>query len=260
MTEKDYIDLMHREVDGLLSETEKVKLQQYLNKNPRFNDLYQEIIQTADLANRIDDVDPPLNLKKNILNSIDSNRYHTNDAVGRERSLLLDWFTSKNSRVVLAFAAGLLVGIILYSVFIIDAGQNQQLNNLNFYGTIGIPENVNFKMLDQISHESSALNGHIRLFKYDAIIWFEINLTPTTQCDLIFSFDQSILRFSDLKPLDYTQTMIDNGQSNLKITLYEPSRFLLLFTQLTPENTLLDLKIAPKSEEPTIYNFPVRQN
>jgi hypothetical protein len=222
--------------------------------------LYQEIIQTADLANRIDDIDPPLNLKKNILNSIDSNRYHTNDAVGRERSSPLDWFTSKNSRVVLAFAAGLIVGLVLYSVFIIDSGQNQQLDNLNFYGTIGIPENVESKMLDQISLESPGLSGSIMLFKYHTIVWFEINLTNSAQYDLTLSFDQSILKFTDLKPLDYTQTMIDNGQNHLKITIYEPSRFLLLFTQLAPVNTLLELKIAPLSEEPVVYNFQVHQN
>jgi hypothetical protein len=160
--------------------------------------------------------------------------------------------------VVIAFAAGLLMGIVLYSVFIIDAGQNQQLDNLNFYGTIGIPENVEFKMLDQISPESPALNGSVKLFKYDAIVGFEIDLTILNQCDLIFSFDQSILKFSDLKALDYTKTMIENGQNYLKITVYTPNRFLLLFTQLAPENTLLELKIAPMSEEPVIYNFQIR--
>ena len=50
MNKKKYIDLVNKEVDGIINEKERNQLHQYLEENPGAKNLYLEIIRTIKIA------------------------------------------------------------------------------------------------------------------------------------------------------------------------------------------------------------------
>jgi hypothetical protein len=258
MTEKQYIELINKEVDGLLSEKEKDQLQNYLEKDPKAKSLYQEINKTSDMRKFVDDIDPSTNLKKGILNTIDINRYASEHRTNFLRLTISDWYTRLNPKLVYAFAAGVIIGLIMYSVFLTEAIQDQPLDNIKFYGTIGIPENANISQLDQVTLDFPEVTGTVGFYKFDDIIWFEIDMTNSDRCTIAFKFDPTKIIFDSFKPLKHSINSVGNKKNIVTLTVNENGHFLLLFRQNSTENTQINLQITPATEAPFKYNFQFR--
>jgi hypothetical protein len=255
MTEKEYLELLHKEVDGHISENERGLLREYLRENPQIKINYQEVIKTSDLRKQIDDIDPSPNLKKNIINTIDSNRYTADRNVNSERLSILDWFTSIKPVVAYSFAAGVMVGLIVYSLFLTDLIRVHEVDNINFYGTIGIPESANIQKLDQVTIDVTGFKGIVTCYKFDKILWFDIKTSAAVGCEIVFKFDHTKSSFSGLKPLDHLNTTLRNEIDKLNITINEPGHFLLLFTQESTENTQITMELLHTAETPFTYIF-----
>jgi len=258
MIEEKYIDLINKEVDGIISEKEKNQLSEFLEKNPQAKIIYQEIIKTSELRKKYYDLDPSPNLKKKILSKIDSDRYTSDRNETIERSSIVDWFININPKVVYAFAAGLILGLIVYSVLLTDMNHKNELDNINFYGTIGIPETADVQKLDQVSLELSRETGTVNFFKFDKIIWFDINMITSDRYEMAFSFDQTKTSFASFKPLDHLMTTIRNEKDKIRITLDGNSHFLLLFTQNPTEKSQINLEIVHTTQAPFTYMFKVQ--
>ena len=75
MNEEKFIDLINKEIDGIISAQEKKGLMEYLEKNPEAKQKYQDLVDSTKYLDKLDEVEPPEELKSRIMNSIDFNRY-----------------------------------------------------------------------------------------------------------------------------------------------------------------------------------------
>ncbi len=255
MTEKKYIELINKEVDGLISEKEKHQLHEYLEKDLQAKNLYQETTNTSELLKQVIEVEPSPNLKKRILNSIELKSYAPEYTKKSVRSSISEWFTNLNPRSVYAFAAGVIIGLIIYSVFLTNMVQEQSMNNSNFYGTIGIPENANIRQQDQISLNFPDVKGTVGFYKFDNIVWFEIDIINSDRCMMAFKFEPTKIIFDSFKPLNHSNNSVRNEKNKVTIAVNENSHFLLMFKQNSTENTRIDLEIVQTAEDPFTYKF-----
>ena len=258
MNKKKYIDLVNKEVDGIINEKERNQLHQYLEENPGAKNLYLEIIRTINIRNRINDVNPSPNLKKRILNGIDTNRYASEVKRKWGRFNISNWITGLNPKFAYAFAAGMIIGLVMYFVFLTEKVQDYPMNNINFYGTIGIPDNENVSPLDQISLDIKDVSGTVGMYKFNNITWFDINMTHSEQCKIELNFDQKYISFNGYKPIDYTTVYVENEKDKVTIHMNKSGQFLLLFSQKSTEKTQIDLHITSKTEAPFTYEFQLR--
>lgn len=255
MTKKKYIELINKEVDGLISEIEKHQLHGYLEKDLQAKNLYQETIKTSKLLKQVTEVAPSPNLKKRILNSIELKSYAPEYTKKSVRSSISEWFTNLNPRSVYAFTAGVIIGLIIYSVFLTNMVQEQSMNNSNFYGTIGIPENANIRKLDQVPVEFPGLTGTINFYKFENILWFEPNISNSDQFEMTFDFDQTKILFDSFKPLNQSNVLIQNKANTLNIIINGNCHFLVLFTKKSTEKAQIDLKLIKAAEVLYFYKF-----
>jgi hypothetical protein len=258
MTKKKYIELINKEVDGLISKIEKHQLHEYLEKDLQAKNLYQETTKTSEMLKQVTEVEPSPNLKKRILNSIELKSYAPEYTKKSVRSSISEWFTNLNPRSVYAFTAGVIIGLIIYSVFLTNMAQEQSMNNSNFYGTIGIPENANVGKLDQVPVEFPGLTGTINFYKFENILWFESNISNSDQFEMTFIFDQTKILFDSFKPLKQSNVLIQNKASTLNIVINGDCHFLVLFTQKSTENILINLKLGQAAEVLFNYKFQLR--
>jgi hypothetical protein len=255
MTEKKYIELINKEVDGLISDMEKHQLHEYLEKDLQAKNLFQETIKTSELLKQVTEVEPSPNLKKHILNSIELKSYAPKYTKKSVRSSISEWFTNLNPRMVYSFAAGVIIGLIIYSVFLTTVIQEHPLDKTNFYGTIGIHENTNIRKLDQVAVEFPGLTGTINFYKFENNIWFEAKISNSDQFEMAFDFDQTKILFDSFKPLNQSNALIQNKANTLNIIINGDCHYLILFKQNSAEKAQIDLKLIKASEVLYNYNF-----
>ncbi len=243
MVDKKYIELINKKIDGLINQVEKAKLQQYIIENPEAHKLYNEMIRTAGLLDNIDEVEPSINLKKQIFNSIDTNLYKNETKKSGRKSVISILFPYPKHRLAFAFATGIAVGLLIYSTILINFHQQQQINITDLYGTIGINEKVAYEILEIIPVESSEIKGDIKVNRAENIILFEIDLSSAKKFEFLVEFKSDQLIFNNFIPLISNEYLIDNGENYVRTVCSGDNKFAVTFHSLTDEFTNVNVKL-----------------
>ena len=121
MNENQFIDLVNKEIDDIISLNEKKDLHEYLDTHPEAMKKYQELILTARTLNKLDKVEPPEYLKSQIMNSIDLNRYTVKQKKNSFFNFpIFDWLFYPKPKFALSFATGTIFGLLLFALFFSD--------------------------------------------------------------------------------------------------------------------------------------------
>jgi len=133
MIKKHLIELMNREIDGVNSPDESATLQAYLQSNEEGRRYYEGLRGVATLFSTAGDVTPPGDLNRMIMASIperDARRgAHT------ERRSMLDAFSPRR-KLAYSFAAGLVLGCVLFLILFNALPRQDSLDRKDVYGAL----------------------------------------------------------------------------------------------------------------------------
>ena len=255
MSKNRYIELINKEVDGLISVPEKQELDRYLDNDPSARTAYDETLRASEMLKQIPDINPSPNLKKYILNSIDPLKYESSDTTVPKKSLINRLFDNLNPKVAYAFTAGVIIGLIIYSVFLTNIVQNHTPDNSKFFGTIGVPNNVKVQKLEQVPVDIEGVTGIIGFYKYENELWLEIKISNADQVKMTFEFDQSALLFNNYKPLNQSKVNIENTSGTLFIGDSKDYHYVVMFQQISTDKTNISFRILKESKILYQYEF-----
>ena len=155
MIDTKYIELIHREIDGLNSAHESAELQRFISSSHEAKDLYDELVAVSHMLHEIRSVDPSPNVKKIILNSIDTSRY---TAINKQSVSHLISLTITNlqegfmkGKIVIGGILVAVIAVVYFSFLYPWPGNSDVL------GTIGGVKKYNSQ---QISDKDVQLNEH----------------------------------------------------------------------------------------------------
>ena len=241
--DKYYIELMNKEIDGLISPQEKADLEDYLSENPAAKKLYQEFKYTTDLLTQVPQFTPSPNLKKRIINSLDFNRYAKNE-IGVN---LFSWLSRRLhvSRPQLAyiFAFGLIVGFIIHLLFFTQPFDQKSLNLDDLVGTIGIIDSKGFVSIQKIPIDLPDISGDIEIGKLANFIILTTTLFSQNQYELFIEYNNSEVSFIGMKPQTTPQFLVETRRSRLKISHYGNSNNTLVFQRSDGTKSIINLRI-----------------
>jgi hypothetical protein len=243
MIDEKYIELINKEIDGLNTQEESADLHRYLKENPDAYQFCDEMVQTAQLLNEVDEIDPSANLKKNILNSIDPKLYRTKIKESISKSSIFDIFLKPKPRLAYVFTLGLVAGLLIYSIFFTNLHQ-QTMDEDDLYGTIGINENVNVNKLQSIPIESSELNGLINLNRIENVFFFEVVLVSSNEYELLFEFEPQMIDFHTFTPLDNKKYTIDNSDNHFQVSCSGQNKFSVFFRSFSENGVNINIKLT----------------
>ena len=239
MIEKQYIELINKDIDNVITPAEKVKLQDYLSKNDEAKVYYEEIHLTNEYLNKLPDIEPSPSLKKQIINSIDFSKYSRKTKktfikiLGLNRSL----FTPK---LAYAFALGLIAGIFIYSIFVNDFFNVNSFDKKDITGTIGI-ENANVSTIEEIA-VTKEVSGKIELKGYENSFWLNVNLNSPKPFDVEINYHDQV-RFLNFSPDLTGNTTLTNEHGYIKVTNSGSQHYRLLFKRNKADKASLLLHI-----------------
>jgi hypothetical protein len=249
-----YIELIHKEIDGLITASEKRELEEVLNKDPDLRRLQQELKQTSELLTRVPPLEPSPNLKKQIINSIDFSRYSPRPESTDWLSRLTGWIWTPRFRFAYAVLAGMAIGMVISLLLIRSPFSNQPIPISELYGTIGNSDK-NYKTLNELTIELEGINGMVKLNSYRDMVWAELKLATNQPSEIHFNYNERRLSFKAWRPMDEGRTILETDKNLVKILSEKQCYCLVLFRKSTNNFYPLTLDIMQSGKTVFTRNF-----
>jgi len=248
MIDRKYIELMNKEIDGVITNTEQERLYSYLSANSEAQKLYNELRQTSELLSKIPRVEPSPNIKKYVMNSIDLNRYSKATKPGKLKSLVSNLLVKPLPKLAYAFALGILVGILVYSALLENVISKRGTDVTDFYGTVGINEQAGFTIIQNIPITLPEIKGFVSVKRLENIVVFETEVRTLKEMEIQFEYDESHLKFSHFSSSSQAKIFFDVSENYIRASFCGDIQYSLFFAEIAGDSKPIILKIFVAGE------------
>jgi len=196
-----YIELIHREIDGLNSPKQSAKLKTFLAANVEAQKLYDELTTMSAMMKEAKVVEPPSHLQHVIMNALPPHRYPAKKAGILAQAM--DFVESKiNFKYAYAFSGGLALGVAMYAL-VFQAALKAPDDSSELSGAMMRREPVEkLKTAHSFEINRDGVTGKIDLKIATDIVAAELALESTQPVELTIIFDEQHLSFKSLTVLD----------------------------------------------------------
>ena len=250
MIDRDKIDLLNRAIDGEIESGEQKILDDLLISEPearRLYDLFRS--KMANLNNEMD-VEPPVDLKQDIMDAIDRQRYQKESPDKRQKRWFMPFVEERKVKMSLAMAAGLVIGICLYPLLF-----TQPVIDPSIYGTIGIEQSeIEHVKSVQLDHAA----GTIDLKQARQMIWLQFNLDIEENADFDIHFNQHDMYLFLVHP-SQPEALKFNLSANI-LNLSTQRSFTLVFRQRSKPTGNLDISVQTTGEKRNEVRLSMNHN
>jgi hypothetical protein len=249
--DKKYIELINKEIDHITTVDEKVELQNYLQANEAARDYFNDLQLTNNYLDRLPDQEPTENLKKQIINSIDFNRYSPK----QHKQSAWSFIFAPKFRLAYTFAIGIIVGIIAYALLV---NNSNSVNINDIYGTIGI-NNDGASTISELPLNLSDISGNIEIKGINKDFWFNLDLTSKEGFDVVISYPDAV-KFQKVRLGLAKNIELSKEQSLIKTTNSSGSqKYSLLFTRNSPDPVTVKIQILRSGNTLFEHNLTIKQ-
>ena len=236
MIDEKYIKLINKDIDKEITQKEKDLLESYLKSNPEAQNLYDELVSSESLLDKLPDNDPSLNLKKQILNSLDKNKYSRVKKHSQFRTFIYQTIFQTRYKIAFTFTLGLLAGLLIFSLFF----SNQTTENNNIYGTVGI----NCEVIKSIHVEASNIGGKLDIKWINNNLGLDFSLNSPEQYNLALKFNPDKTKFDKISFYGKNKIKLDSEEDMLKLSESGNHNYMLLFSLETEMTVNFNLQIS----------------
>jgi hypothetical protein len=236
-----YLRLLHRQFDGQITIREARRLQHYLERDPDARKLARELQHSVQLLEQIPAEEPPANLKKQVMNSIDPLRYQPKpkwQPIAQTRPFF-------NARTGLAFAVGLSIGLLIAVLLIPQITKQFYSDPTGMSGNIGLPIEGNFQPFRTIPVETDHCTGDIQLLnrKTDLLILAELMSADSIQTRI--SFPVGMFSLHHFQAAELKNYQMDQSDNYISVTASGHQKFSLLLNrvQIQGQYILIELHV-----------------
>jgi anti-sigma factor RsiW len=179
--------LIHRAIDGELSEPERRELDSLLESSAEAQEFYRQVADLAVLPSLLPASDAPADLKTRILNeAVRTRQTSTRRAAPPQTlgALLGSLFTP---RLVYGLAAGLVIGIGLGALVL--KGPISQIDSMDLSGTIIAGDDpTHLRRVDSDSFAEAEAKGRLAVDVKDGLTYIQVEIESTTEVSVVVDF------------------------------------------------------------------------
>lgn len=248
MIENTYIELMHKEIDGIIDQEEKDKLSSYLRDNNEAAQYYRDLVQTTDLLKEVPEINPPENLKYRILGSLNWQLYSPSQKTSSQNSFSWNWFFRPGYKLAYSFALGVVVGVLVFALAMPLMKSSVTLDTNDLYGTIGLETKKGVKDLQHIPIQLNEIGGNIYLKKFNKFIIFEIELESQMQNKLWLGYEPSDYQFRGMQQTESNGILFEEGNTFIEISNTKDAKYQIYFSKNSPKPASINLKILASDQ------------
>ena len=260
MIDDKKLELMNREIDKANSEKESAELKKYLDENPEARKHFQLLVKLSSTLEQLPNVDPPTDMKMNIMNSIDPNKYAKKAKQSQFFQMLTEFFLVRPKlKVAATFAIGAAFGLVLFAVSDKYGGADFPLNQSHLSGTIMLEKELDeFAAIESKTIETEFMSGTFELKRSGTDLLADIILNSKVPVRITLGFDNNHTVFKGFNQLAYTYSGIKITDNEISWEHFGNNRFLITLEDITIVESVVRLSVSSDQENielsiPTLF-------
>lgn len=228
--------LVHRAIDGELSQSERGDFEQLLESSPDVRQFYTQLQALAALPGQLPPVDPPAELRNQILTGVANGQRRRKSLGSNPRSIGALIGTLLTPRLAYGLAAGLIVGIGVTAVTLNN--HSGQLNPLDLSGTLTSgKDSKGLTRVDADSFGDGQAVGQIAVDAGSGLTYIQIALETTQEISLVLEFDPLAYTLRAFEQQSPISGEIASGHGLLRATHVGDNRYLFVLGTIGESKT-----------------------
>lgn len=250
MISEKILELIHKEIDGHITSSEKDELQAYLRDNPETVLHYKQLYKTVNTVEELDDIEPGVDLKNRIMESIEwKDSYEESEKFDRN-VFLPGIFANPRVRQVVTFSFGFLFCFLLITILFKDPFRTQSADPQLLIGTIGIEQLDTYAFIDSLIYETDLGSITVNQNVGKSINIFHASVDRIQNTAVQFHYDPLHLEFVEYYPLDPSTNRVTKIDSIITVSSSSTADYFLVFKKFSKERTSLGIELSS-------YNKPL---
>lgn len=200
MIEEKYLGLINREIDHMISPRQSKKLRKYLKHKPDAQRYYDDLLVISKEFSQVKIVEPPQNLKKNIINALPVGKYTKYERQNVFQRYFETLLFGNKPRYAYVFSAGLITGIIVILLVLGVLSKNNSIDFTNLYGTMGVNSSTPiFHPVENLDLDGVNLQGNIELSCSDNSVLINLSLKTSKDVNVVIEFNENEMNILEFK-------------------------------------------------------------
>jgi hypothetical protein len=254
MIEREILELIHAEIDGVNSPEDSARLRTHLQRNTDNNDWYEDLERITNAMRSAGLADPPPGALKRALASIpfQDPRPSTVHTGGFQY-----WIANAFRRPVVAFGSSFAMGAVVATVLLVALNPevsnhfSRSLDISDISGTIGnIDDARDFDLVGSVDVDLSTVEASIRLLQHtnDALLIADLSVRSNTLIECVLDYGGAGLSFEGIRRFSDSGESLFAGQSEVRISHKGDDRYLLSFARTSGTPVSMTIRIYEAGE------------
>lgn len=237
--EAKYVELMNADLDGEISDAERIDLAEYLEANPEAAAIRAELAELCESLDEMGQMDPPPHLKYAILDSLQKAARPTARRAESGGFGIRQLFAMPALRHALTFGAGAFLALALISS---DQISDQAFDDVTgLVGTISdsVPATSGQNTIRLTSNEIAGIvSTHIA----GSLNVVDFNLAAEGPVEIVAEFSNNELWFKGFAQLESDDTHILADQGQVKMHIQGRNRYALYLQHTSEIDSIVNFK------------------
>ncbi len=241
MIDPKYIELIHRRLDGEITPAENTELTSHLAASTEAHALYEHLSQTFKVVASVPPVDPPSDLKAEVLASIGRAPHHAAAPQRSLREVMLSVFTP---RLSYGLAAGVLLGIAIGTIGSRGLGSHNSIDPSSLAGTItsgAIPKES--RRIDNDSFQNDRFTGRVTVDDVQGAIWVRLEIESGDDVTMNLSMGDRAWTLKGFAQSSPIQNALGTTGSGLYLTHHGKNAYVFVLESTDQLAPVLSLRL-----------------
>ncbi len=256
MTSEKHVRLMSEYLDGTIKPRQRLKLQEYLRRNPDAQMLYDSFLQLFRWLAQEQKADPPMELKHAVLRQVRAEGSAGRKNRGIPESVVGSLALKVNVKYAYSLLAGIVVGIFSFALLVGSIGVIPPWNIRSLAGSIYLGGAVDsVQVADQIDFTIGNAEGTVRIEYSTGTVIAEIDLTSNRGVEVTISFDNRHLDLEGMRQLGHVPKTLEINENQVRLTQDGEEKYFLLFKDKSNDISAMQFRVRSSDDswEETLY-------
>ncbi|MBN2565817.1 MAG: hypothetical protein JXB46_08905 [Candidatus Eisenbacteria bacterium] len=203
MIDPRYTELMNAAIDGSCTPEEAAELDRYLESHPEAASHYNELAEVGHVLGRATDAVPPPHLHDAIMDAVAEKAARASEKAACARgkaggrgavtagSRVREWFSlTPRVRYAFAFAGGLVLGIVLFTLLAVTVPQMAPAERSLLYGALGMGGGSCVVWSSPLTFDVWDVSGEARVRYCAESIVVELDVRSQSEVKVVLSYDE----------------------------------------------------------------------
>lgn len=246
------IELMNRYIDSMITEEEQSELDGYLNNNADAEKIFEELKKSAGAINDLPHYSPPENIKKKILNYVESSVLKTEGIRMNNVNIFDKVMAAIKPKVLLPAAFAVVLAVILLLIWNPQSGN--ETDNESVSGYMGKAEPMLRDSKSIYTMDLIEVQTAVNIFQSKNALYVTLDKKSRDKMAVKFNYAHELISFVGIKENIDTSPSIQKFRGKTEITLND-STFIYMIFKVIKESSNVEMEIDDSQKQIFYYKF-----